>query len=171
MIVSNLKTGDILLYRSNSLLSRLIRYFSGKYSHAGLVMDSWGKLFIAEADKEGVVANKVEQSIKGCEILVLRPKYQFDPKTLNQLITSTLGKHEYGFWKLLVVQLVWQVSGKKWWIGSNDNHNLKRAICGEYVCYIYHILSDEQLFKDWYKATPQSIFETDLYEHFNLITL
>jgi hypothetical protein len=126
-------------------------------------------MFVAEADSEGVVPNDIEHSIKGCEILVLRPKFDFDAKKLDQLITSHLGKHEYGFFKLIVIQLVWQLSGKRWWIGKGDNNDkLKRAICGEFVAYIWHVYSGGVLFKDWYKATPQTLFESKLFEHYNL---
>jgi hypothetical protein len=169
MVSTKPQTGDILLYRSNSLLSRLIRLFSGKWSHASIVFDSWYKNFVAEAEAKGVMPNSITDSIKGCEILVLRPKFEFDFKVLDQLVTSHLGKHRYNFFLLLFVQLVWQLSGKRWWLYHGDKGDkLKRAICGQFCAFIYHVYSGDKLFPDWVKATPQSIFESDLFDHYTL---
>jgi len=165
MKIEDIKTGDIILYRTNHLLSKLIRFFSkSQWSHSSIVFDSWYKLFAAEADIEGVVPNTIEDSIKDCEILILRPKFQFEEKPLDQLITSHLGKHRYNFFLLIVVQLIYQLTGK-WIAKGDDGDRLKRAICGQFNMYIWHVYSNEELFKDWYKATPQSIFESDLFEH------
>ena len=169
MKTQEIKTGDVLLYRSSSLLSRIIRFFSGKYSHASIVFDSWYKCFVAEADMKGVVPNSIEDSIKGCEILVLRPKFDFDIKLLDQLITSHLGKHRYNFFLLIIMQLVYQLSNKKIWLywGKNGKQ-LRKTVCGQFVAYIYNEYSQGKNFNDWAKATPQSLFESDLFEHLEL---
>ena len=45
-----IKTGDILLYKSQTIIGKLIRYFSkSNYSHASIAFDSWGTVLIAEA--------------------------------------------------------------------------------------------------------------------------
>jgi hypothetical protein len=64
---------------------------------------------------------------------------------------------------------VWQLSGKRWWLYSGDNGDkLKRAICGQFVAYIWHVYSGEKYFTTWYQDTPQSLFESDLFEHINI---
>jgi hypothetical protein len=169
MKINEIRTGDVLLYKSNSLLSKLIRFFSGKYSHASIVFDSWYKCFVAEADKEGVVPNTIEDSIKGCEILVLRPKFEFDVKGLDQLVTSHLGKHRYNYFLLIIMQLIYQLSNKKIWLYLGETGaKLHRTVCGQFVAYVYNEYSGGKYFTDWAMATPESLFESDLFEHFEI---
>lgn len=162
-----LKTGDILLYHSHTLIGKLIRYFSKSYySHAAIVFDSWGAVLVAEADSKGVIPNRVKHSIKGCEILVLRPKFEVDPKQLDVMITLELGKHKYNFFLLIVMQLIYQLSNKKVWIYWGENgRKLRKTVCGQFCAYIYNEYNGK--FPDWAKATPQSLFESDLFEHIN----
>ena len=170
MIISETKTGDILLYEGHSTISPFIKFFSkSPYSHSGIIFDSWNSPFVAEADSQGVLPNTIETSIKGSEILVLRPVFDFDPKALDILITSHLGKHRYGFSLLLFVQLVYQLSGRRIWLSYGDNNDqLKRTICGQFVAYIWHVYSKEELFKDWWKATPASLFSSQLFTQYQL---
>jgi hypothetical protein len=167
MKITELQTGDVLLYKSTSWLSKAIRFFSkSKYSHASVVFDCWFNFFVAEADRKGVLVNSIENSIKGCEILVLRPKQSVN-QSFNVYITRTLGNYEYGFFKLAVVQLVWQLSLHNIWLGKTKGEP-KHFICGEYVEYMFHKYFFDQHFLNWRKATPQTLFESDFFTHYNL---
>jgi len=160
-----LLTGDILLYKSQTLIGKLIRYFSkSNYSHASIAFDSWGTVLIAEADSKGVIPNTIVDSIKGCEILILRPKFEVDPKMLDIMITLELGKHKYNFFLLLFMQLVYQLSNKKIWLyWGQHGKKLRKTVCGQFCEYIYNEYNNS--FPNWETATPQSLFESDLFEH------
>jgi len=168
MELKDLRTGDVLLYRDRKFLSKAIQWFEKcKWSHTSLVINIWDTNFTEEAEIEGLVINKIEDSIKGNEILLLRPKFNYDSIELSKQVISMAGKHRYNFFKLIIVQIIWQVFHI--WVGKVDtNDKLRRVICGEFVAYVYHILSKDILFKDWYEATPKSLFESDLFEHYNL---
>lgn len=43
-----------------------------------------------------------------------------------------------------------------------------KAIGGQFVAYIWHVYSGEKYFTNWYQATPQSLSESDLFEHINI---
>jgi hypothetical protein len=168
-----IKTGDVALYHTNTFLSKAIQWFErNRYSHAGIAFDSWYKLFIAEAELKGFVANDPIESFGKCEILMLRPKFEFDFKALDMFITKNLGKHPYSLWYLIPVQIVWQISsrlGHPLWIGgSRSDDKLRAAICGQITEWTWHMVTNGELFKDWKTATPASLFESDLFDHYTL---
>jgi hypothetical protein len=162
------QTGDILLYRKNSFLSKAIQWFEKcPWSHASLVFDVYGEILVSEAEAKGLIANDIPTSIKDCEILILRPKFEVNPVILSKFIAPNLGKHRYGFIRLTIVQIVWQLF-HKWILNESKYDKLRRVICGMWVAYVYYNLSGEKYFLRWYRDTPASIFESDLFEHYTL---
>ncbi|MEL7640958.1 MAG: hypothetical protein AAGU21_15075 [Solidesulfovibrio sp.] len=68
----DLKAGDVLLFRGDSLLGRLIRFFDGKpVNHAGLYL---GNGQVGEALGQGVVKTDLAESIKGDHVFAYRLK-------------------------------------------------------------------------------------------------
>jgi len=168
MKIEELKTGDVLLYSTNTFLSKAIQWFEKcKYSHASLVFDVWNNKLVSEAERQGLMANDIVTSIGKCDMLVLRPKFKVNQIDLDLLVAQNLGKHRYNFLKLIVVQAVWQLT-HKWILNEGKNDKLKRVICGEWVVYVYYTLSKGINFNRWYRDTPASIYQSDLFDHFPL---
>ena len=152
---SELRTGDILLYKSNHFLARAIRFFTnGKVNHAGIFVEIWGEMFVAESEKEGFIPNKLADSIKGREIWVMRHGKPIDAKKFAIRITSMLGKHRYDFASLLFFQVWYSITGK--WIGKKDEHASKRLYCSEAIAYIYNKETGEM--PEWWKYNPKMIW-------------
>jgi hypothetical protein len=102
------KFGDLIAVRSNSFLSRAIRWFMSKYkpgspsfSHIATVIDLWGELWIAEALTWGVRIWSLEQSGYSLNknAIILRFKRGFtdvEIKAMSQKMTSLGGvRYQY----------------------------------------------------------------------------
>lgn len=156
MTRDELKTGDILLYRSTHFLARAIRFFTkGKVNHASFCVKIWGEMFVAESEKEGFITNKLADSINGREIWVMRYHKPIDAKKFALRITSMLGKHRYDFASLLFFQVWYAITGK--WIGKRDEHASKRLYCSEAIAYIYN--KEIGIMNEWWRYNPQMIYE------------
>jgi len=163
--ISIIQAGFILLYKSNSFVSRMIRFFMKcPYHHAGLVVELWGELFVAESNMHGLTVNNLLDSIKKSKILVLKPKIEVDPIQINKFVIPILGKHKYDIMSLIVYQVIYLFTGK--WIGRKDEHAKKRLYCSEFVAYVYFSLYG--IFPEWYKTNPRMIFENSNFDHFLL---
>lgn len=156
MKIHDLKTGDILLYRSNHLLAKAIRFFTnGKVNHASICVIISDEIFVAESEKEGFVLNKLADSIKGRKILVMRYSASVAEKKLAMRVMSMIGKHRYDFASLLFFQAWYAITGN--WIGRRDKHASKRLYCSEAIAYIYN--EEVGIMNEWWKYNPQMIFE------------
>lgn len=156
MKITDLKTGDILLYRSKNILARAIRLFTrGKVNHASICVEIWGEMFVAESEKVGFVLNKLNDSIKGREIWVLRYKNPIESNRFAKRIVLMLGKHRYDFASLLFFQVWYTITGK--WIGKKDEHASKRLYCSEAIAYIYSKETGEMT--SWWTYNPKMIWD------------
>ncbi len=98
---SRFQYGDIIATRSNSFLSRAIRFFmhiyrpSGEaFSHIAVVINMWGEQWIAEALAWGVRIWTIEQSgynVKR-QVLILRHRGGFDNNQI-QAISKEMAKY------------------------------------------------------------------------------
>jgi hypothetical protein len=62
---SQIKNGDVLMYRGRSLQSRIIRWATGsRYSHAGLAAWWNNRLMIMEAVGKGVIVTPISQNVR-----------------------------------------------------------------------------------------------------------
>ena len=102
------KFGDLIATRSNSFLSRAIRWFMRKqnpsapnFSHIAVVINLWGELWIAEALGWGVRIWSLEQSgyDKKKQVVILRHKWGFSEeqiKLMSQKMVSLAGvRYQY----------------------------------------------------------------------------
>lgn len=154
--IKSLRTGDILLYRSNHLLGKLIRFFTrSTVNHAGIVVELWGELFVAESEAKGFVLNRVADSIRGRDILVRRHLISVNTRSFAILIAGMVGKHRYDYFSLLFFQVVYAVTGK--WIGKEDKHASKRLYCSEAVAYIYN--KEISIMRNWWEYTPKMLLK------------
>lgn len=78
-----LQAGDVLLYRGDGLLAKLIRFFDGtEVNHAGLYL---GNAQVGEAVAEGVKARSLDVSISGHSLVVVR-RLTTTPPTMQPVV-------------------------------------------------------------------------------------
>lgn len=169
--MKDLKTGYVLLYTSTHFLSRAIRFFTrSTVNHASICIEEWGEMFVAESDKQGFVPNRILSSIKGRQILVLKPMVPYDEKEMGKQITSMLGHHRYDFASLLFFQVIYNVTkwwnGKGKWLGKQGEKASRRLYCSEAIAFIYNRLTG--IMPEWWKYNPDMILRDPNFEHFEL---
>jgi hypothetical protein len=103
---SELKAGDVLLYRGESMIGRLIRFFDGKpVNHAGLYL---GNSEVAEALGEGVIKNNLTKSITGDHVWAYRLKVI--PPSMAPVLgvaNTVLGEgHNYAYGQILLLAVL-----------------------------------------------------------------
>ncbi len=179
LTIADLRPGDVLLYHGHEILSEIIDDFErASYSHASICFKNIDTVYVAEAISGGLEPNTIDVSITGCQIMVLRPQFEVNDTLLSRFTIANLGKHRYGFFRLIVAQAIYQLSGKKWWIlADNPNEHPKRFICGEWVTYdYYHYFYDNfkdgsewlKYFTNWPEATPASVLALPCFDHYML---
>jgi hypothetical protein len=81
--VADLHPGDVLLFRGNAVISRLIQFFDGSpYSHTGIYTGDG----VLEAVAEGVKKRPLEESIKGVEYVDVYRYSTTDGHTLGDSV-------------------------------------------------------------------------------------
>lgn len=155
MKTTELRTGDILLYRSSHFLARAIRFFTrGQVNHAAICLSIWNEMFVAESERPGFIPNKLADSIKGREVWVMRYNKPINERSFALRISAMLGKHRYDFASLLFFQVWYAITGK--WVGRRDSHASKRLYCSEAVAYIYNLETGEM--PEWWRYNPQMLW-------------
>lgn len=149
-ILNKLKPGDIVLYGSNGFVSKAIQFFMRIQrkkqnlpvpkgiiaSHAGMLVNLWGELYIAEAQEKGIVVSPFvsEYKNKWDRIKILSPKKAYSIKEQDLVskiaIEDSLEPHRYDFFGLLY-QARMIFTGK--WQGPTGDKAEKRYYCTEAV--------------------------------------
>ena len=168
MDINNIKTGDVFLSTTKSLLSKIIRKVTkANYSHAGIFVWLWGELFVIEAEKHGVQLTKWSDkkynsgNSKKRTILYLKPKININEKETAMMMLPHVGTHNYDYIGLLD-QLIYQYTGI--WIGRKKKGD-NRFYCSEFVAFIYHKLNNDY-FKKWWEISPADIFRTNYFDKY-----
>jgi hypothetical protein len=166
-----IQTGDILLYSSKGFIGKAIQFFTrSKVNHVSIAIEIWGEMYVYESIEKGFVPVKLEDSIKGKDIFVLKPDFKVDKKAISLLTTSMAGHHRYDFASLLFFQVIYQVTkrvaGKGLWIGRKDANASKRLYCSEAVAYIYNTLHG--IMEKWWKYFPAMFLEEAKFRAFKL---
>ena len=133
-----IKTGDLIEWRSNSIVGRTIRLFTGKaVNHTGIafVMDNYGgisgrHIFTLEAAPKGIECNLLSvqlQNFKG-QVFLKQLKPQFDHLRnigIDWALEQTNTKYDYG-------SLFKNIFGKV-------SADARKFFCSEYV-FIYLVI-------------------------------
>jgi len=168
------KTGDIILTQGRSTLSKLIGIFQskenkeyGKYSHSGLVWIAYGRVFIVEAQKEGIVITDYEEyyekSGKFKKILLLKPDVKIDGSVFGEMMLPYIGRVRYDFFNLLISQPIKILFDK--WIGAKKQRT-RRFICHEWTTFMYNKYFDCKLFENPLKANVVDIATNTFFTHY-----
>jgi hypothetical protein len=145
------KAGDIGLSRNNSFISKAIRKFMNKYrkklglperrlySHSFMIINIWGRLYVAEALADGiniVPAEKYKKQLKNIKILTPKKKYtKAEMERVSEIATSyALTPTRYGYADLLFhAKAILSKKGYDVWAGKTGTAAEKRMHCTEAV--------------------------------------
>lgn len=155
MNIDLIETGDILHCRGRKLISRLImRFTKSKWSHSALAFRIEGKLFVIDAQRDGVNLRAFEAWDKkyNYDILVTRHHDTNEAKINIQVLKARafekIGVTAYDF-ESLFLRYPWKLVTGSW--KHRGNKEGKRMTCSEFVgyCLQHHY---------WYQQSPESIF-------------
>ncbi|HOT13205.1 MAG TPA: hypothetical protein PK252_00445 [Bacteroidales bacterium] len=149
---SELRTGDTLLYEKTIAVGRIEQIFTrSKFNHSSLVEVKEDGILCYEAIFPRVVCRPIEQSIvHTVNVVVKRPRLSFDAAKYVELSKSLVGKrYDVGG---LLAQIPHQLWGG--WIG---NKSMKKVYCSKGNAWVWNQLC--QLYPDWYKVSPDELFE------------
>ena len=149
-----LEVGDILICRGNSWISKGIMLITkGKWSHAAIVAETWGKQGVIEAQSNGVNFKLWDVWVNkwGYKYEVFRNVSEFDKKALMLIAFDKCGETKYD-WFTFFRRAFGNRKQR-----SNDKEN-KRYICSEFVAYVWDIPQGYDITPDeLHKYLTQSI--------------
>ncbi len=143
---SEIRSGDVLLYRGRTWPSRIIRWATGScYSHAGLAAWWNNRLMVMEAVGKGVVVTPISQNIRsyhGSVEWFTCAEGIPDAQRLQMIefAQRELGK-EYAFWRtlLLGIRVLFQRNPR-----SKDRlRREERLFCSHYVAETYNSIGKD----------------------------
>ena len=140
-IRNSIKNGDVLMYRGNSLESRIIMLATrSKYSHAGIAVWWNQRLMVMEAIGKGVVVRPLSQSVNHYhgDVELFTSKEDIPEEERHQMIRfaqEELGK-DYATWKAvkLGLQILFQRNKEK----RDKLRRERQLFCSYYVAQIYN---------------------------------
>lgn len=149
--------GDILLTRGNYWISKVIRYFMEKYrknlglkpmevySHAAMVIDMWGVLYVTEALQGGITITPLEEaygkySLKDLKLKTPRKSYS---KSERECMSKIASKNAFRPTRYDFLALLWQIKRVNHakntvdpnWSGSTEDKATRRLYCTEACAY------------------------------------
>lgn len=157
---SIIKNGDIILFRGNNILSKIIQKcdHNAYYNHSGIVFKKFGRLFILDSNQHGVHPDFLSARMeKYIDFFIISPKYA--EKDINEALSNLFKQSEDGIkydfsllLKIAIYRKLFKVNKFK-----KDNYKNK-DICSEFVrryLKILGITSYDYLKTEW--ITPQDI--------------
>ncbi len=136
-----IRNGDVLLYKGQGFLSRLIGLLTkSPYSHAGLAVWWYDRLMVMEAVGKGVVVTPLSVNVAHYEGGVEWYQYKEeipepDRLKMAHFAQQQLGK-EYAYWKMISIlfYIIFQ-----WRMSRRDElRRTKKLFCSYYVAQVYN---------------------------------
>ena len=179
------KVGDIVLLNEgfnlrniNTWLNPFVKFFVNlwnlgeyiNYSHCGIVAMYEGQLYFWESVKDGFLptfpAYQRFENIQN-DILILRPKADLSIKDIDKInkYCIELYDRDYDYEGVILLQLVYTLTNRLFWLGSNKKDYSKKLYCVESVCYIYNKLSDKY-FINWAKCSQKDLYLSNHFQHY-----
>ena len=170
---SKIKTGDIMLVQTNSLLARTIQFFQkrkdkigGIYNHAAMFQVEGDKIYVIEAIQTGIQkTNFTDEYLnkkRYVNIIGLSPLFDTTGWDFVETMKPYINTTKYDFFDLIVEQSIRFITGK--WLFSKTIHT-KHFICGEFCAYIYYLLKNS-LFSNVYEIAPLDLEERSDFSHY-----
>ena len=138
---SNIKNGDILMYKGRSFSSRVIQFVTrSKYSHAGLAAWWKDRLMVLEAVGHGVIVTRLSANVAhyNGDVELFTAIEEIPEPEREQMVhfaQEELGK-EYARWKAILLGIRLLFVREK-----NTRDTLKREkrlFCSHYVAQVYN---------------------------------
>lgn len=144
----DIKTGDIGLSINDSFLAKGIRFFMNVYrrvkglpkrqlfNHSFHFVWLEGELFVAEAIAKGGVLRPyrgayLKKHIRHMVKTPIDPYTDEEKKELKRFTITFIGQnHEYQFLNF-PIQILYVISGGRWWIGRKGKKSRERVYCTE----------------------------------------
>jgi hypothetical protein len=168
-LLTQARTGQVLLVASNTFLSNAIRWFEGSdWSHAALIVIINNEPFVVEAIKTGMACTKLSDYIadKGERLGILHPNFVITIEDEQKIIEFALpltGRKRYGFLNLIGLQglryLCLKLFGREteadWLMDKLNTSN--RLICAEACAYILNTVIPG-MFPEWREIAPKDLY-------------
>jgi hypothetical protein len=162
-IRSNIKNGDILMYKGKGLFSALIKFFTrSDYSHAGIAVWWNERLMVMEAVGKGVIVTPLSRNIDYYPGDVEWFEYEEKISEEDRIKMMICGQEELGrsYGKLKVlwfgIKIFFGLKLKK-----EDAEEHDRLFCSEYVSKIYDCIDlDLDMDKAHRNTSPDDIVKS-----------
>lgn len=150
MNIERIQTGDVAMCTSNSLLGKLIMWFTrSRFSHAALFVWIDERLFVIDAQKDGVNLRPFSawnEKYK-YQVTILRSPEKLIPIHLKNRAMTKIGTTAYDFVGLILRSPIELITGK--W--KKDPNPEKKMYCSEYVAWVYKI-------EESYRMSPEDLY-------------
>lgn len=162
-IRSEIRTGDLLLFRDSlHPMSVAIRYITkSQYSHVGMALRIYGRLYIIEALRQGVVIHRLSWRLANLngEIDVYRLNNDISHDT-NLIATEAMSYVDYKYdWRTLI--RIWANK----WFGAKIINTPNAVICSEFIDRVVRNTTGYQLGSITPDGTtPAMIAENSFYQ-------
>jgi len=163
LFLSDLKVGDVLLFKGEGWISKAIMWFSdSEWSHAAIYA---GNGCIYESTETGVELNSLKTRVNQCERILVRRYVEFltdsEIEKLTQKATE-LVYESYDTWQLFGLGLYFllrKLGIRFSWLVPN---NRSKMICSELV-YVLYLAMGKKLYDDPKTFTPETIKGSKLF--------
>lgn len=160
-----IQTGDILHCRGKRLISRLImRFTKSKWSHTALAIRIEGKLFVIDAQRDGLNLRPFDAWHAKYEykILVCRSTsdwYSDTQSKVKKRALDRIGVTLYDF-ESLFLRYPWKLLTGKW--KNRGSKEDDRFYCSEFVAWAYSV-------PNWFEMSPQLVYDWSMENGFQVI--
>jgi hypothetical protein len=160
-----IQTGDILHCRGKRLISRLImRFTKSNWSHTALAIRIEGKLFIVDAQRDGLNLRPFEawQAKYDYNILVCRTmkaNWNYSKSYIKERAMGKIGVTAYDF-ESLFIRYPWKLLTGKW--KNRGSKEDDRMYCSEFVAWSYSV-------PNWFEMSPKLVYEWCVQNGFQVI--
>jgi len=167
------RSGDIILIRTKSLIGTLIRFFQNlwgvkcPYNHVAIIAYDKGVYYVYESLSTGFVRTPYTQwDTKNKEFIIIRPTFDFNKEKVDNLCLKLIGT-KYDFVGTLWMQLIQQVSDERINIGTKNKQKAgKRLYCSEAIAFIFNRSSKGIMYVNWMLTDPQDIYENYINDNY-----
>jgi hypothetical protein len=138
---ADIATGDVLMYRGRSLVSRVICAVTGSpYSHAGMAVWWSGRLMVMEAVGRGVIVTPLSANVRGYhgDVEWFQPVHPLSAGEQGRMVDvaqAELGK-EYAQWRTILLGLTLVLHRS---VDTRDRlRRERRLFCSHYIAQIFN---------------------------------
>lgn len=136
-MIMELRSGDILICKGTSLISRLIMRFSGDWSHSAIYAESWGAPGVIEAQRRGIHFKLWSYWVDryAYDFVVFRYNKPFNERDIMLKSFSKCASTKYDFFNLIIRMPIKLITGKSY---RSKNEN-KKMVCSEFVGWVWNM--------------------------------